>query len=264
MFERFTDRARNVVVLAQEEARLLDHNYIGTEHVLLGLLREGSGVAAQVLTSGSLSLETARTEVEQLTGRGKSTPAGPVPFTPRAKKILELSLREALEQKKSYIGTEHILLALLREGQGVAAEILVQTVGPESALRQRVIAAANDKDPRNVADVPDVAGSESAATRETIPGWPPGWPPPLESWGRSARVQATAVRELGETLRSINLRLAALDRRLASIQRHLGIAEEPAEADETPAEAEETQAEAEESPADGEDEPEGPEALGGR
>jgi len=245
MFERFTDRARNVVVLAQEEARLLDHNYIGTEHILLGLLSEGGGVAEGVITSAGLSLETARTEVERMIGRGKSTPTGPVPFTPRAKKILELSLREALEQKKNYIGTEHILLALLREGEGVAAQILERVAGPASALRQRVIAAAADRAP-DVADVAgagDVAGPEPTAARETITGWPPGWPPPLETWGRSVRVQATAVRELRETLKSIHLRLAYIDRRLAGIERHLGIEELP-EAGETVA---------------GREEPEGPE-----
>jgi ATP-dependent Clp protease ATP-binding subunit ClpA len=238
MFERFTDRARTVVVYAQEEARLLDHNYIGTEHLLLGLLREGGGVAAQVVTSAGLSLEAARAEVERIIGRGQSAPTGHVPFTPRAKKILELSLREALEQKKSYIGTEHILLALLREGDGVGAQILVRTIGPAPELRQRIIAAANDKAPDDVADAPgsaDAPGPGPAAARTTVTGWPPDWPPPLETWGRSVRVQATAVRELRETLRSIYLRLAALDRRLAAIERHLGIEEEPPDAGQTPA-----------------------------
>jgi ATP-dependent Clp protease ATP-binding subunit ClpA len=223
MFERFTDRARNVVVLAQEEARLLDHNYIGTEHILLGLLREGGGVAARVTTSAGLSLEAARTEVERIIGRGKSTPSGHIPFTPRAKKILELSLREALEQQKSYIGTEHILLGMVREGQGVGAQILEEFVGPASAFRQRVIAAANEPGPDDAADdVPDVDDPEPGPAPETVTGRPPGWPPPVEAW-RSVRVQATAVRDLRDTLRSI-------ERRLAAIERHLGIAAEPPEA----------------------------------
>ncbi len=124
MFERFTERARRVVVLAQEEARMLDHSYIGTEHILLGLAHEGDGVAAQVLGSLGLTLETARDQVEQMIGRGSAAPSGHIPFTPRAKKVLELSLREALELKQSYIGTEHILLGLIREGHGVGARIL--------------------------------------------------------------------------------------------------------------------------------------------
>src|SRR5829696_3245407 len=118
MFERFTDRARRVVVLAQEEARLLDHNYIGTEHILLGLVHEGGGVAAQALTQLGVSLEAVRDQVKEIIGRGAEAPTGHIPFTPRAKKVLELSLREALELGHNYIGTEHILLGLLREGEG--------------------------------------------------------------------------------------------------------------------------------------------------
>lgn len=113
MFERFTDRARRVVVLAQEEARLLNHNYIGTEHILLGLIHEGEGVAAKALESLSISLEAVRSQVEDIIGQGGSSPSGHIPFTPRAKKVLELSLREALQLGHNYIGTEHILLALL-------------------------------------------------------------------------------------------------------------------------------------------------------
>ena len=162
MFERFTDQARMTLVFAQEEARLLDHNYIGTEHILLGLLRVEGGVAAQVMTSAGLSLEVARIEVERIIGRGKSTPTGHIPFTPRAKKVLELSLREAFDQKQSHIGPEHILLALLREGDGVGAQILVRFAGSESALRQRVIAAENER----------AAGEEPAEPEE--PGAPSG------------------------------------------------------------------------------------------
>jgi len=124
MFERFTGKARHVVVLAQEEARRLNHNYIGTEHVLLGLLGEQGGIAFRVLESFGLSLDGARQEVTDMVGAGKKTPRGHIPFTPRAKKTLELSLREALQLHHSYIGTEHILLGLLREGDGVAAQVM--------------------------------------------------------------------------------------------------------------------------------------------
>ena len=126
MFERFTDRARRVVVLAQEEARLLNHNYIGTEHILLGLIHEGEGVAAKALESLGISLEAVRSQVEEIIGQGGSSPSGHIPFTPRAKKVLELSLREALQLGHNYIGTEHILLGLIREGEGVAAQVLVK------------------------------------------------------------------------------------------------------------------------------------------
>ena len=126
MFERFTDRARRVVVLAQEEARMLNHNYIGTEHVLLGLIHEGEGVAAKALESMNISLEAVRSQVEEIIGQGQAAPTGHIPFTPRAKKVLELSLREALQLGHNYIGTEHILLGLIREGEGVAAQVLAE------------------------------------------------------------------------------------------------------------------------------------------
>ncbi len=139
MFERFTDRARRVVVLAQEEARLLNHNYIGTEHILLGLIHEGEGVAAKALESLSISLEGVRAQVEEIIGQGGSSPSGHIPFTPRAKKVLELSLREALQLGHNYIGTEHILLGLIREGEGVAAQVLVKLGADLSRVRQQVI-----------------------------------------------------------------------------------------------------------------------------
>src|SRR5579862_8366280 len=123
MFERFTDRARRVVVLAQEEARMLDHNYIGTEHILLGLIHEGTGVAAKALESLDISLDVERQQVEEIIGRGQETPSGHIPFTPRAKKVLELTQREAQQFGHDYIGTEHILLGLIREGSGVAAQV---------------------------------------------------------------------------------------------------------------------------------------------
>ncbi len=139
MFERFTDRARRVVVLAQEEARLLNHNYIGTEHILLGLIHEGEGVAAKALESLGISLEAVRHQVEEIIGQGGSSPSGHIPFTPRAKKVLELSLREALQLGHNYIGTEHILLGLIREGEGVAAQVLVKLGADLSRVRQQVI-----------------------------------------------------------------------------------------------------------------------------
>ena len=139
MFERFTDRARRVVVLSQEEARLLNHNYIGTEHILLGLIHEGEGVAARALESLDISLEAVRAQVEEIIGQGQSAAIGQIPFTPRAKKVLELSLREALALGHNYIGTEHILLGLVREGEGVAAQVLVKLGGGDLArVRQAV------------------------------------------------------------------------------------------------------------------------------
>jgi len=139
MFERFTDRARRVVVLAQEEARMLNHNYIGTEHILLGLIHEGEGVAAKALESLGISLEGVRDQVEEIIGQGQTAPAGHIPFTPRAKKVLELSLREALQLGHNYIGTEHILLGLIREGEGVAAQVLQKLGADLNRVRQQVI-----------------------------------------------------------------------------------------------------------------------------
>src|SRR5205809_1449265 len=139
MFERFTDRARRVVVLAQEEARMLSHNYIGTEHILLGLIHEGEGVAAKSLESLGISLEGVRSQVEEIIGQGQQAPSGHIPFTPRAKKVLELSLREALQLGHNYIGTEHILLGLIREGEGVAAQVLHKLGADLNRVRQQVI-----------------------------------------------------------------------------------------------------------------------------
>lgn len=139
MFERFTDRARRVVVLAQEEARMLNHNYIGTEHILLGLIHEGEGVAAKALESMDISLDAVRSQVEEIIGQGQQAPTGHIPFTPRAKKVLEFSLREALQLGHNYIGTEHILLGLIREGEGVAAQVLVKLGADLNRVRQQVI-----------------------------------------------------------------------------------------------------------------------------
>jgi prophage maintenance system killer protein len=140
MFERFTDRARRVVVLAQEEARGLSHNYIGTEHILLGLIHEGKGVAAKALKNLEISLDAARAQVEEIIGQGQQAPSGHIPFTPRAKKVLELSLREAIQLGHDYIGTEHILLGVIREGEGVAAQVLVNLGADLTRSREQVVA----------------------------------------------------------------------------------------------------------------------------
>ncbi len=200
MFERFTDRARRVVVLAQEEARGLNHNYIGTEHILLGLLEPG-GIAAQALSRFGMTAAGTRDEVDARVGRGSEPPKGKIPFTPRAKKVLELSLREALQLHHNYIGTEHILLGLVREGEGVAAQILTEHAGDLIAVRQAVLdlvkpggaqalaraaagcAAATCLSSRRAGARP--ANQVSRASRpgcrprpRPTPGWPkrPGWP----------------------------------------------------------------------------------------
>ncbi len=192
MFERFTDRARRVVVLAQEEARTLNHNYIGTEHILLGLLREDEGIAAQALRALAISLETVRQQVEEIIGQGKQAPSGHIPFTPRAKKVLELSLREALQLGHNYIGTEHILLGLIHEGHGVAAQVLVRLGADLDRVRQQVVELVNSEE------------GESEVSRP-FPASPRGW----ERGG-----------EVLKMLRAINTRLEA-------IERHLGISKPP-------------------------------------
>jgi ATP-dependent Clp protease ATP-binding subunit ClpA len=157
MFERFTDRARRVVVLAQEEARLLNHNYVGTEHLLLGLIHEAEGVAAKALELLGIRLEVVRAQVEEIVGQGQRAPTGHIPFTPRAKKVLELSLREAKQLGHDYIGTEHILLGLIREGEGVAAHVLVKLGADLSRARGQVIGLLSGD-----------AGTEEAAVRTRL------------------------------------------------------------------------------------------------
>ena len=139
MFERFTERARQVVVLAQDEARALKHNYIGTEHILLGLLREEEGLAARVLESLDITVEEVRAQVARIVGQGDEVTTGQIPFTPRAKKVLELALREALSLGHNYIGTEHILLGLVRENEGVAARILLDFDADAEKIRNEII-----------------------------------------------------------------------------------------------------------------------------
>jgi ATP-dependent Clp protease ATP-binding subunit ClpC len=206
MFERFTDRARRVVVLAQEEARLLSHNYIGTEHILLGLIHEGEGVAAKSLESLGISLDAVRQQVEEIVGRGREPLSGHIPFTPRAKKVLEFSLRESTQLGHEYIGTEHILLGLIREGEGVAAQVLVSLGADLERTRQQVIQLLRGRQD---------AGQER-----------PGVRPP----GSSALLEDI----VGRATEEIVSMLAAIGARLAVIERHLGIAPEDTRADGPP------------------------------
>jgi ATP-dependent Clp protease ATP-binding subunit ClpA len=197
MFERFTDRARRVVVLAQEEARMLNHNYIGTEHILLGLAHEGEGVAAKALEALGIHLEAVRQQVEQIIGKGQQAPSGHIPFTPRAKKVLELSLRESLQLGHDYIGTEHILLGLIREGDGVAAQVLVRLGADLNRVRAEVIKLVHG----------------GRGEEERVVGPRP-----------SPAMRDVFFREVQSALRSI-------EQRLTAIERHLGMTHGPAAAD---------------------------------
>jgi hypothetical protein len=183
MFERFTDRARRVVVLAQEEARMLNHNYIGTEHILLGLIREGEGVAARALESLGISLEAARQQVEEIIGQGQHAPSGHIPFTPRAKRVLELSLRESRQLGHNYIGTEHILLGLLREGEGVAAQVLVRLGADLNRVRQQVIQLLHGQQDEK----PAAAGMGPPGPAGRAAGWPSPLPRLLQERPKPTR-----------------------------------------------------------------------------
>ena len=194
MFERFTDRARRVIVLAQQEARLLSHNYIGTEHLLLGLLADGGGTAAQALESLGVTLDAAREQVREMVGEGQRQQQGHIPFTPRAKRVLELSLREALNLGDDHIGTEHLLLGLLAEADGVGAQVVARLGASRRAVRDKVIELTGA--------VPDPAALE------------------MRSWTRSARIRGVPLSDVRELL-------ASVDRRLSAIERHLGIAAAP-------------------------------------
>jgi ATP-dependent Clp protease ATP-binding subunit ClpA len=194
MFERFSNRARRVVTLAQEEARMLNHNYIGTEHILLGLSREGEGVAAKALESLGISLEAVRQQVEETVGRGQQAPSGHIPFTPRAKKVLELSLREALQLGHDYIGTEHILLGLIREGDGVAAQVLVKLGADLNRVRQEVIQLLHGYQGEGE------PGSARAARRS----------------GKTGRGKRKLLSELLARFGSVESRLSALERRVGT------------------------------------------------
>jgi ATP-dependent Clp protease ATP-binding subunit ClpC len=207
VFERFTDRARRVVVLAQEEARLLDHHYIGTEHLLLGLIQEQDGVAAQALVAMGVKLETVRYQVEEMIGRGQDVPGGHIPFTPRAKKVLELSLREALQLGHNYIGTEHILLGLVREGDGVAAQVLNNLEVNLDRVRQTVIQLLSDYqgstgEPHASERVPEGAMSEPAFVPAEGPSGPrcPGCRRELEETAVHRALEVPSEDEGGETV----------------------------------------------------------------
>ncbi len=221
MFERFTDRARNVVVLAQEEARMLDHDYIGAEHILLGLINESQGLASRALTSAGIGLEPARQRVAEIAGRGKKAPSGHIPFTPRAKKILELSLREALQLGHNYIGTEHILLGLIREGEGVAVEVLVSLDADLKRLRQGVIQLQAESP--TTEEMPQgprgrVSGRAHAATQAAQAEAARAAIAQAEAARAEARAENTAqARKLDEILD----RLDSISNRLAVIERTL-------------------------------------------
>ncbi len=191
MFERFTERARRAVVLAQEEARMLNHNYIGTEHILLGLIHENRGVAARALESLGISLDAVRHQVEEIIGRGQQAPSGHIPFTPRAKKVLELSLREALQLGHNYIGTEHILLGLIREGDGVAAQVLVKLGADLNRVRQQVIQLLHG-----------YQGQEPASAGAALAG---------------AALGGASGTDLADRLRSLAARLAVVEARLREL-----------------------------------------------
>jgi Clp amino terminal domain, pathogenicity island component/UvrB/uvrC motif len=186
MFERFTDRARRVVVLAQEEARMLEHGYIGTEHLLLGLIHEGDGVAAKALEAMEIDLDTVRRQVEAIIGRGEHPQSGHIPFTPRAKRVLELSLHESDQLGHRYIGTEHILLGLVREGDGVAAQVLVKLGADLNNVRQEVIQQLHGRTVEN----PGEGGI----------------------WRRARGARAGAIEDVLARFDAIDLRLAAIER----------------------------------------------------
>jgi ATP-dependent Clp protease ATP-binding subunit ClpC len=227
MFERFTDRARNVVVLAQEEARLLKHNYIGTEHILLGLSRESDGLAAKALEALGIGLEAVREQVVEITGRGQKSPSGHIPFTPRAKKVLELSLREALQFGHNYIGTEHILLGLIREGEGVAAQVLVTLGGDLSAIRQQVIRLLKENPTTDelpqAAQAAQAQASQAQAARLAESAAEAG----IAGRGGGARPMGLASpaesASLSGKLTEVLSRLDSISNRMTLIERALGI-----------------------------------------
>ncbi len=195
MFEKFTDRARRVIVLAQDEARMLNHGFIGTEHLLLGICREGEGLAAQALEALGTSLEAVREQVEEIIGHGERQPSGHIPFTPRAKKVLELSLREAFQLGHEDIGSEHILLGLVREGDGVAAQVLVRLGLDLDQVRQKVIELAGG--PR---------GEAASAT-------------PVTAAGRRGPIVFRREREV--TGRLVG-QVSAIEARLEAVERRVG------------------------------------------
>ena len=206
MFERFSDQARRVVVLSAEQAQDLSHNYIGTEHLLLGLIAEGQGPAAQVLTSMGVTVDGVRGQIEAKIGRGKRDPVGHIPFTPRAKKVLQLSFPEALELGQSQVGTGHILLALLTEGSGLASEILAERSAPAATIRELIT--------RDFADDPGLTAIDEQAGVDE-----PGQPG--EGWAR-----ASVARPLHVTWHEILPLVTAIEQRLSAIEEYLGMGSE--------------------------------------
>jgi ATP-dependent Clp protease ATP-binding subunit ClpA len=229
MFERFTDRARRVVVLAQEEARDLGHNYIGTEHILLGLLREPEGIAAQAMEALGISLDAVRWEVREIIGQGEGTTLpSHIPFTPRAKKVLELSLREALQLGHNYIGTEHILLGLIREGEGAAAQVLVKLGADLNRVRQQVIMTLHAGEAEAEQFLPGegsiVVEEESSSVRRTARASGAAHvAPPVRVVGSRIQLESLNVR-LSEMLG----RLDQIAERLATIEGQLAEGRRPA------------------------------------
>ena len=222
MFERFTDRARNVVVLAQQEARLLKHNYIGTEHILLGLARESDGLAAKALDALGIGLEAVREQVVEIVGQGQKSPSGHIPFTPRAKKVLELSLREALQFGHNYIGTEHILLGLIREGEGVAAQVLVKLGGDLSAIRQQVIRLL--KENTTTDELPPAAqAAQAQAARLAESVGEAGIASPAEGAVPVGFASPAESASLNGKLTEVLSRLDSIGNRMTLIERALGI-----------------------------------------
>jgi hypothetical protein len=214
LFERFTDRARRVLVLAQEEARLLNHSFIGTEHILLGLIHEGEGVGAKALESLGISLEAVRVKVAETIGPAGSGPTGSPPFTPRAKKVLELSLREALQLGHNYIGTEHILLGLVREGEGVAAQVLVSLGADLTRVRQQVLGLLTGYQGHEaMANVPIGASAPLQRRRPGIPAVPVGkeWSAQVVRTGRRPDDYANGYAELAELVIAFGFDLDDMD-----------------------------------------------------
>jgi ATP-dependent Clp protease ATP-binding subunit ClpC len=229
MFERFTDRARRVVVLAQEEARELGHNYIGTEHILLGLLREDDGLAARALAAMGIGLDAVRREVRQIIGPGEGEQAGHIPFTPRAKKVLELSLREALQLGHNYIGTEHILLGLVREGEGVAAQVLVKMGADLNRVRHEVIVLLHGQREQE-AGAAETPGESPAPEERPHPATAGHLSQPVRVAGSRIQLESVNVRisEMISRLDMVVERLVSMEERLASIEGHLAEGRRPA------------------------------------
>ncbi len=213
MFERFTDRARRVVVLAQEESRLFNHNFIGTEHILLGLLHEGEGVAARCLEQLGVSLDAARLQVEQIIGRASSSPSGHIPFNPRAKKVLELSLREAMTLDHDYIATQHLLLGILREGEGVAIQVLVNLGADLDRLRHLVLQAipeGSGGEPPPATPAPSASASGAQARSVATAEMMGSGDLLLAMLGDDQSLAARALVNLGVTIEAVEIQLAAL------------------------------------------------------